>query len=47
MGVVAKPLSGILDATAKTAESISNTVTILDDKPSQKRVRFPRVFYNI
>lgn len=47
VGVVAKPISGILDATSKAAEGISNTVTILDDKPSQRRVRYPRVFYNI
>ena len=44
--MVVKPVAGIFDATSKTAEGIKNTATHFDDKPSDKRQRFLRVFYN-
>jgi vacuolar protein sorting-associated protein 13A/C len=44
-GLVIKPITGILDASAKTAESISNTATHFDDKCCEIRMRLPRVFY--
>ena len=44
-GLVIKPIAGILDASAKTAESISNTATHFDDKACDIRMRIPRVFY--
>jgi vacuolar protein sorting-associated protein 13A/C len=45
-GLVVKPVAGIFDATSKTAEGIKNTATHFDEKPSDKRQRFLRVFYN-
>ena len=45
-GLVVKPVAGVFDATSKTAEGIKNTATHFDEKPSDKRVRFLRVFYN-
>lgn len=44
-GFVVKPITGILDASSKTAESISNTATHFDDKALGDRIRIPRVFY--
>lgn len=44
-GLLVKPVTGVLDASAKTAESITNTATIFDDKPNDQRIRVPRVFY--
>lgn len=32
-GIMTKPISGLFDATAKTAESITNTVTVFEEKP--------------
>lgn len=40
-----KPIGGVFDATAKTAEGLKNTVTFYDDKPNSERFRPPRVFY--
>ena len=31
-GLIIKPVSGVVDASAKTAESLSNTATHFDDK---------------
>lgn len=45
-GLVIKPITGVIDAASKTAEGIKNTATYFDDKPSENRLRPPRVFYN-
>ena len=45
-GLIAKPISGVLDATSKTAEGLTNTVTVYDDKPNDKRIREIRAFYD-
>lgn len=45
-GAIVKPITGILDATSKTAEGFSNMVTHFDDKSNDKRMRNPRVFYD-
>lgn len=45
-GLVAKPITGIFDATSQTAEGIKNTATILSEKKQlEKKVREARVFY--
>ena len=44
-GLVVKPVTGVLDATAKTAEGLTNTATHFDDKPNDQRTRPPRPFY--
>lgn len=33
-GFIIKPVAGVLDASAKAAESVTNTATIFDDKPN-------------
>jgi vacuolar protein sorting-associated protein 13A/C len=45
-GLIIKPIAGVLDATAKTAEGISKSATYLDDKEINLRSRIPRVFYD-
>lgn len=45
-GLIVKPVAGVLDASAKTAESVSNTATHFDDKPNENRLRIPRAFYD-
>lgn len=47
-GLVLKPVSGLIDATTKTAEGIKNTADYLNPKEKEKRnrrVRYPRPFY--
>lgn len=44
-GLVVKPIAGVLDASAKTAEGVVNTATHFDDKPNDVRIRYSRVFY--
>lgn len=44
-GLVIKPVAGILDAAAKTAEGIKNTVSYFDDKPNESRLRNIRPIY--
>jgi len=44
-GLMIKPIGGVFDATAKTAEGLKNTATYYDDKPNNERHRPPRVFY--
>jgi vacuolar protein sorting-associated protein 13A/C len=44
-GLIVKPITGILDASAKTAESISNTASHFDDRAYNDRIRVPRAFY--
>ena len=44
-GLLIKPVTGILDATSKTAEGIKNTTNQFDDGPNEKWERIPRVFY--
>lgn len=44
-GLLLKPITGICDATSKTAEGLKNTTVHFDDKPNEERIRFPRVFY--
>lgn len=46
-GLFFKPFCGGFDFVAKTAEGIKNTVTFLDDKPSNTRMRRIRSFYGI
>ena len=44
-GLVFKPVTGVLDAAAKTSEGIKNTATSFDEKSIQHRQRYPRAFY--
>jgi vacuolar protein sorting-associated protein 13A/C len=44
-GLVIKPVTGILDAAAKTTEGIKNTVQYWDDKPNENRERNIRPIY--
>ena len=44
-GLVAKPITGILDAASKTSEGIKNTAQFFDEKPSDNKLRYPRAFY--
>ena len=44
-GIIAKPVSGVLDAASKTAEGITNTLTYFDDKPRSTRMKSPKLFY--
>lgn len=44
-GLVIKPITGVLDAAAKTTEGIKNTVNYLEDKPNETRMRNVRPFY--
>lgn len=46
VGLPLKPIGGIFDAIAKTAEGIKNTAIYFNDKPNEKRLRNPRVFYS-
>ena len=45
LGLFLKPVSGGFDAAAKTAEGIKNTALYFNDKPNDKRIRNPRIFY--
>ncbi len=38
-----KPVTGLLDATSKTAEGFKNTAIL--NKTNEKRERLPRAFY--
>lgn len=42
---IIKPIGGVFDATAKTAEGLKNGATYYDDKPNVERYRFARAFY--
>ena len=44
-GLIVKPVAGVLDATAKTAEGLKVTALLFDDKPNEERLRVPRAFY--
>ena len=45
-GLVAKPITGIFDATSQTAEGIKNTANLLSEKKQlEKKIREARVFY--
>jgi vacuolar protein sorting-associated protein 13A/C len=46
-GLVIKPVTGILDAAAKTTEGIKNTVNYFEDKPNEARERNIRPFYGL
>ncbi len=46
-GLVVKPITGLLDATSKTAEGVKNTATHFDDRPNEDRLRQPRIFYSV
>ncbi|EGR27232.1 PH domain protein [Ichthyophthirius multifiliis] len=45
-GLIFKPFCGGIDFVQKTAEGIVNTITVFDDKPSNKRIRMIRSFYS-
>jgi vacuolar protein sorting-associated protein 13A/C len=48
-GLVIKPISGIMDATTKTAEGIKNTANFLSESDNDrraKRIHKPRPFYS-
>jgi len=45
VGVVFKPISGVLDFASHTTEGLKNTVTYFDDKASEMKKRKPRAFY--
>ena len=36
-GLIVKPVTGVLDAAAKTTEGIKATALIFDDKPNESR----------
>ena len=44
-GVIIKPISGVLDATAKTAEALTSIFTASEDKSREVRMRMPRILY--
>lgn len=44
-GVITKPLSGILDATAKTAEGLTSVFTVYEERSRDQRMRLPRILY--
>ena len=44
VGLATKPVTGILDATSKTAEGFKTIAIKADELPNEKRERFPRVF---
>lgn len=46
-GLVIKPVTGILDATSKTAEGVKNTAIHPNDRPNEDRLRHPRPFYSL
>lgn len=45
MGVVVKPITGVLDFASHTTEGLKNTVTYFDDKANEQKIRTPRPFY--
>lgn len=45
--MIIKPITGVFDAAAKTAEGFTNTATAFDDKPNNERVRNVRTFYSL
>jgi len=49
VGLVVKPVSGVIDFTSKTAEGIKNSSKMLDfDNPKKllnRRIRSPVIFY--
>lgn len=47
VGLVVKPVVGVIDLASKTAEGVKNTANYFDDKPNELRVRIPRVFYGL
>jgi vacuolar protein sorting-associated protein 13A/C len=47
IGIVSKPLTGVLDFASKTAEGIKNTATCWDDKANERRIRPPRVIFRV
>ena len=46
-GLLLKPITGLCEATSKTAEGLKNTAVHFDDKANEERVRNPRVFYEL
>ena len=44
-GVVLKPVAGILDAAAKTAEGVKGSASRFNDRPNDAWIRRPREFY--
>jgi vacuolar protein sorting-associated protein 13A/C len=45
VGIIVKPVTGVLDFAADTTEGIKNTALYFEDKPNENRMRCPRVFY--
>ena len=45
VGLVVKPVTGILDLASHTTEGIKNTVTYFDDRANEEKKRKPRAFY--
>lgn len=45
VGVVVKPITGVLDFASHTTEGLKNTVTYFDDKANEQKIRTPRPFY--
>ncbi len=44
-GLIIKPITGVIDFASKTTEGIKNNLLMFDDRPQDKRIRYPRVFY--
>ncbi|KAL4505260.1 hypothetical protein ABPG72_016327 [Tetrahymena utriculariae] len=44
-GLIAKPVSGVLDAASSITGGIKNTIALGDEKANETRLRNPRVFY--
>jgi vacuolar protein sorting-associated protein 13A/C len=45
IGVVTKPITGVLDLASHTTEGLKNTITYFDDKANEEKKRKPRAFY--
>lgn len=45
VGLVTKPLAGVLDLASQTTAGVKATAAVFDDKANEKRERLPRVFY--
>jgi vacuolar protein sorting-associated protein 13A/C len=46
LGLILKPVSGVLDATFCLVEGIYNMIKVFEDGPSNVRKRPPRIFFD-
>ncbi len=45
-GLFTKSVGGIFDGASQTFEGMKKTITVFDDRPNDRRIRTPRVFYS-